>query len=295
MALTVPRVEDPEYVETISDIIKDHHIELLISLNDLELPVLSKSRNKLEKEGCRILVSNEQVIDTCFDKLKTIKFANELDIRTPATYTSLNTAKKELRNGNIDFPLVVKPRWGSSSIGLEFPEDEKELEWSFNLLNHRLDRTILRDVSSIDRKNAIIIQKKIHGSEYGLDIINDLNGRHRSVIVKRKLAMRAGETDKAMAVVHQPLQELGRLIGERLGHIANLDCDFFEDDEGKLYLLEMNPRFGGGYPFSHEAGANLPKAILQWIRDEKVPDSCFEVEKNRAFAKCDYLVKVSYS
>ncbi len=291
-AVCVPEVDAPDYIESLIQIVRKYDVRLIISLNDLELPVLAKQRKRFENENCRILVSDKGVIDICFDKLKTVSFANKLKIAVPATVTSVEEAVKAVSVGRIKFPLVVKPRWGSSSVGLEFPEDERELELAFELVNHRLDRTILAKASSADRKRAIIIQEKIEGIEYGIDVMNNLEGELQAVIVKKKLGMRAGETDKAMTVSHPELESLGKQIGNKLGHIGNLDCDFFEDKSGKLYLLEMNPRFGGGYPFSHEAGANLPKAIGYWMAGEKAPAGLFDVHKNVAFAKCDYLVRV---
>jgi len=292
VAILVPEVYDPGYIDALESIIEKHNINAVISLNDLELPVLSVNSDRLGKHGCRVIVSNEKVIDICFDKLKTVEFAKKLNINTPKTFTSIKDVLMALDKRQIDFPLVVKPRWGSSSIGLEFPEDKTELELAYELLNYRLDRTILSGVSASDRERAIIIQEKIEGSEYGLDIINDLDGNHKAVIVKKKLSMRAGETDKAMTVEHPHLAKYGKKIGEALGHISNLDCDFFQDNDGKHYLLEMNPRFGGGYPFSHEAGANLPGAIVSWLHGKSVPDKCFIVEQNVAFSKCDRLIKV---
>lgn len=293
IAVTVPEVDDPGYIEELCQIVKMHDIKLIISLNDLELPVLAKNRAAFDDYNCRVLVSGEEVIDTCFDKLKTIRFANELQIQVPETYTNYKSALEAISDKVMNYPLVVKPRWGSSSIGLEFPEDEEELKLAYDLINHRLDRSILSKASSADRKNAIIIQRKINGNEYGVDVINNLHGEHVAVIVKKKLGMRAGETDKAMTVRHNRLKKMASLIGEKLGHIGNLDCDFFEDDNGELYLLEMNPRFGGGYPFSHEAGANLPKAIYCWLQGKKASDKYFQVKENSVFSKCDNLIKVN--
>ena len=101
--------------------------------------------------------------------------------------------------------------------------------------------------------------------------------------------MRAGETDKAITVNSPELREIGHRLGNALRHVANLDCDILERG-GKFYVLEMNPRFGGGYPFSQEAGVNLPLAILKWLRGDAVSADLLTETPNVAFAKCDILV-----
>lgn len=294
IAVTLPRIDDPEYLDTVFDIIRKYSVRAILSLNDLELPLLAENKKRFAEYGCQVLVSDSDVIEICFDKLETIRFANNIGIQSPSTFTSYEKAVNAIESGIIDFPLVVKPRWGSASIGLELPEDRTELYHAYELLNYRLDRTMLKDISKKDRKHAILIQNKIGGTEFGVDVINNLQKEHQAVIVKQKLAMRAGETDKAMTVDHPVLRRLGEQVGENLGHIGNLDCDFFETEEGELYLLEMNPRFGGGYPFSHEAGANVPAAILQWLNGEEAAISCFQVQMGLAFAKYDILKKVEH-
>lgn len=135
-------------------------------------------------------------------------------------------------------------------------------------------KSILATASVDD--NFILIQEVIKGPEYGLDIVNDLDGKYRGVSVKQKLAMRSGETDKAITVDNADIREIGATIGKALGHIGNLDCDVLERD-GEYYVLELNPRFGGGYPFSQEAGVNIPKAIVAWVKGEDVDDSIFSL------------------
>lgn len=103
--------------------------------------------------------------------------------------------------------------------------------------------------------------------------------------------MRAGETDKAITVNNEKIRNIGSLIGTNLGHVGNLDCDILEMD-GEYYVLELNPRFGGGYPFSHEAGVNMPKAIIRWIKGEKVDSAILQPIYGKMFAKCDYLVEI---
>jgi carbamoyl-phosphate synthase large subunit len=167
----------------------------------------------------------------------------------------------------------------------------QELRLSYDLLLLKLSRSILSRASSEDKDRAILFQEKLVGTEYGLDILNDLSGRPVQVYVKEKLAMRAGETDKAVLRQRPDLEELGFKIGKALKHIGNLDVDIFEAD-GMFYLLEMNPRFGGGYPFSHMAGADFPAAIIAWLEGRDYNFSHFEKRYDQPFAKCDTLIRV---
>ena len=102
-----------------------------------------------------------------------------------------------------------------------------------------------------------------------MDVINDLQGNYINTIPKMKYAMRSGETDCAVTVDDQELKTIGKRLSESLHHIANLDTDVFKVGE-KYYVLELNARFGGGYPFSHMAGVNLPLAIVKWLKEEPV-------------------------
>ncbi len=287
----VPSVYATNYIDELLLICKKEQIGAIISLNDLELPILSENAEHFKSIGVKLLVSGNDVIDICFDKWKTIEFANKIGIATPKTYLNLQSALKAIEQRELNFPLVIKPRWGSASVGIEFPENMEELELSYKLLQTRLFRSILSEISSTDAENSILIQEKIDGIEYGLDIFNDLEGRNISVYVKEKIAMRAGETDKAVLRNHPAIEEIGKKIGENLKHIGNLDCDIFEKN-GKYYLLEMNPRFGGGYPFSQMSGANFPAAIYALLNDMPLKDEWFKKNYNQVFAKCDILIPV---
>lgn len=293
IAVVAKSIYHPEYVQDIIETCNKYNVDAVISLNDLELPILASHKNDIEANSeAKVIVPSEAVIDICFDKIKTVEFAKRLNIRTPLTFLSAESFRSANSAGEIEFPVVVKPRWGSASIGLEFPQEMREFELSYEMINLKLDRTILGKVSAVDRDSAIMIQQKIAGKEYGLDIVNDLEGNHVGVIVKEKLSMRSGETDKAVTVNNSEISAIGKLIGENLGHVGNLDCDIMEEN-GQYYLIEMNPRFGGGYPFSHEAGANVPKAILSWLEGAKSSDEFLKVSFNSAFSKCDRLVGIT--
>ena len=288
--LQVPAVYDPEYVNITLNICKEQKIDALISLNDLELPILAENKAKFEALGVKVIVSDPQVIDIAFDKYKTAQWVESLGLVAPKTYVRLADVKEALAKGEIEFPLFMKPRWGSGSIGLESIADMEELHIYYNLLMKKIKKTILATASVGDE--YIMIQEKLTGSEFGLDIMNDLNGKNVAVSVKQKLAMRAGETDKAVTVDLPEVREMGKKIGEALGHIGNLDVDIMQRADGAYCVLELNPRFGGGYPFSYEAGVNMPKAIIQWVKGEEVDPAILQPEYGKMFAKNDYLMEI---
>ena len=288
--IQVPSVYAEDYLAITVDICKSRGIDLLISLNDLELPLLSNNKAVFEEVGTKVLVSSPEVIETCFDKYRTALFVESVGLRSPRTFVDYGEVLQAIEEGVLRFPVVLKPRWGSGSIGIEFVETMEELEEMYSLLLGKVKRSILGTVSGT--KNYILFQEKIVGAEFGLDIMNDLEGRFRAVSVKRKLAMRAGETDKAVTEANPQLEGIGKHIGENLRHIGNLDCDILEQD-GRYYVLELNPRFGGGYPFSHEAGVNMPGAIIRWCLGGDVDRVSLRSREGEMFAKCDTLVRVN--
>lgn len=288
--LQVPAVYDPKYIDITLNICKEQKIDALISLNDLELPILAENKAKFEALGVKVIVSDLEVIDIAFDKYKTAQWVESIGLNAPKTYVTLASAKEALAKGEIAFPLFMKPRWGSGSIGLETIDDMEELDIYYHLLMKKIKKTILATASIGDE--YIMIQEKLTGKEFGLDVMNDLEGNNVAVSVKQKLAMRAGETDKAITADLPEVREMGAIIGRNLKHIGNLDVDIMQRANGDYCVLELNPRFGGGYPFSYEAGANMPKAILQWLKGEKVDAKTLQPEYGMMFAKNDYLMEI---
>lgn len=288
--IQVPTVYADDYIDILLTICQDYHIDALISLNDLELPILADNKDKFESIGVKVIVSDPTVIDIAFDKYKTSLWVESLGLNAPKTFVTLQSAKEALAKGEIAFPLFMKPRWGSGSIGLETIDDMEELDMYYHLLIKKIKKSILATASIGDE--YIMIQEKLTGKEFGLDVINDLEGNLVAVSVKQKLAMRAGETDKAITVDLPEVKEIGATIGRNLKHIGNLDVDIMQRGNGEYCVLELNPRFGGGFPFSYEAGVNLPKVIIEWVKDNTIDPSILKPQINLTFAKCDYLVKI---
>jgi carbamoyl-phosphate synthase large subunit len=292
VAITVPNIHNENYISALKKIILKHKISTVISLNDLELPILSKHKTELENTGVKVIISNEDVIDVAFDKIKTFNFINQIGLKTPKTFTNLKETKIAIKNGTLKFPLVVKPRWGSASIGIDYSETMEELELAFTLQQLKLKKSILDIVIQNDFDNAILIQEKLDGKEYGMDILNDFEGNYVGTFVREKLSMRSGETDKAISVIDSKFENIGKTIAAHLKHIGNLDCDVFTVNN-ELYVLELNPRFGGGYPFSHEAGINIAAIYIDWLNNIVDVTKHNQYKAGIMFSKCDRLLKIT--
>lgn len=272
-----PLIYDKEYIPFLKKYCIENHIDAIVSLFDIDLPILAKHKKEFGELGVEVIVSSEETINICNDKWKTFQYMTSKNFLVPKTYLTLEKVHDDLKKGIISYPVIVKPRWGMASIGVYEAENDDELDVLYKKVISNIKKTYLHFESEQEMNQAVIIQEKISGQEYGLDIINDLQGAYKNTIVKKKIAMRAGETDCAETVNNAELVELGERISNTLHHIANLDVDIFLS-EGKPYILEMNARFGGGYPFSHMAGVDLPSAIVKWVQHEIVPSSMLEAE-----------------
>lgn len=269
-----PLIYDDNYIPFLLDYCKENKIDILLSLFDIDLLVLARNKQKFADIGTRVIVSEPELIGICNDKWKTYLFLKENGFNVPKTYLSLQQVIRAIDSGELSYPIIVKPRFGCGSIALSIAEDEMALLYYFRRNTRTISRSYLKyESAAVAEDEQIIYQECLQGQEYGADIINDLSGRYQSTIIKKKIAMRAGETDIAELVDLPVIKNECERLGTLTKHIANMDCDVFLVN-GKPYILEMNARFGGGYPFSHIGGCNLPKALIEWCSGENVPKEC---------------------
>lgn len=270
-AVVTPLIYDEGYIEAILAYCREWQIGAVLSLLDIDLPVLAASRTRFSAIGVELVVSDHEVTRICNDKWRTCEFLRRHGIAAPASFLTMDDCKRALASGEIKYPLIVKPRWGLASIGLFQAENGKELEVFYGKSRGEILKGYLQYESRQDPERSVIIQEKLSGEEYGLDVLNDLEGRFLACSPKKKIAMRAGETDAAQTIAEPELIQLGKKLSSCLGHIANLDVDCFRAGES-YSVLELNCRFGGQYPFSHLAGADYPGAIVAMLRHERIPE-----------------------
>lgn len=279
-AVVSPLIYDEAYIPFLLQYCKENKIDVLLSLFDIDLPILAKNRNAFEEIGVKVIVSDLEFVEICNDKWKTYEFLKNNGFNVPKTYLNLQRVMLALESGELHYPIIIKPRFGCGSIGMSIAEDEMALLYYFRRNTRVINRSYLKyESAKVDQAEQIIYQECLKGQEYGIDVINDLHGTFQNAIVKKKIAMRAGETDIGETVDEPVLWETAARLGKLTKHIANMDCDFFLVD-GKPYVLEMNARFGGGYPFSHTAGCDLPRAIVQWCEGKRVSTNLLQAKSS---------------
>lgn len=278
-SVITPEIYSNNYIEFLLQYCKKNNINIVVSLFDIDLPILAKHKQSFLDIGVNVIVSSPSVIEICNDKWKSYLFLENRNIPTPQTFLSLSSAYEAIENHSLELPLIVKPRWGMGSIGIYKAETIEELNIFYKKVKNEIQSTYLKYESALDIEKSVLIQQYISGNEYGLEIINDLNSNYITTFCKQKVAMRSGETDQALTINNPALHQIGELLSKELGHISILDTDCLEQN-GEFYILEMNARFGGQYPFSHLAGANIPKQIIEWISNGKTIDEYVTIEEN---------------
>ena len=240
----VPRITEAGYVDLILDICRKEQINAVLSLIDPELSFLAENEERFSEIDVTVIGSSYELCERALDKMQMYEWLNDHGYNCARSYTSIDDFKKDLDAGDISFPVFVKPVRGSASIAISKVYDIETVELLFY------------------HANNLMIQEYLNGQEIGADCYIDLvSGEVVSIFTKKKLLMRAGETDKAVSFKDEKLFQLIEKFINESGWRGQIDIDIFEVN-GEYYVSEVNPRFGGGYPHAYECGCNHPKMIL---------------------------------
>lgn len=266
--VVTPPIYSVEYIPFLLTYCREHGIGAIIPLFDVDLPVLAEARAEFAKIGTCIVVADLPVARLCNDKWLTFLELRRHGFAVPETFLGVDDALRASQHGSLRFPLVVKPRWGMGSVGLMQAHNSAELPYVVEWVRRAALASHASYESKQDTEHCVLMQEHLSGDEFGLDVLNDLEGNYVCTAVRRKIAMRAGETDIARTERIPQLEELGMRLGKLLRHRGALDVDLFYDGTTAT-VIEMNARFGGGYPFSHLSGVNFPAAIVAWLQSRE--------------------------
>lgn len=240
----VPRITEEGYIDVILDICRKEEIHGVLSLIDPELSLIAKHKARFEQVGTQVIGSSYDLCERTLDKMETYRWLSARHYLCAKSYTDKDAFFKDVEAGFISYPVFVKPVKGSASISISKVFDKETVEHLFA------------------RHDGLMIQEFLDGQEIGADVYIDMISKKVvSVFTKKKLVMRAGETDKAVSFKNDALFDLIVRFSQECGFTGQIDIDLFEIN-GQYYISEVNPRFGGGYPHAYECGCDHMQLIL---------------------------------
>jgi carbamoyl-phosphate synthase large subunit len=247
-AFEVPSADDPEYARSITAIAENRGTLLIVPTIDPELNPLACAAQNLASKEIRVHVSAPDTIGIVRDKARTAKVLDAAGVPVPRT-----VALDDLRASPdlLFWPVFLKPASGSASRGLSIIEHPADLP------QHS--------------KEPMVAQELLKGPEYTINIFIDAVGRLRTAIPHLRLAVRAGEVEKGRTERRSDLRDIAEGITAALPGLRGAACFQVIDDPARgPRVIEINARFGGGYPLADEAGATFAR----WLLEEVTTGAC---------------------
>ncbi|PKM56747.1 MAG: carbamoyl phosphate synthase [Firmicutes bacterium HGW-Firmicutes-3] len=239
----VPRIDDPSYLDTLLNICNIEKVDVITTLIDPEIEILSDNRKIFEDVGVEVLAPYSATSKLCYDKYKLYQHAKKNNIPTIPTYASIEEFDIAFSKGNENFPVFVKPRTGSGSVGARKAKDYEELK------------------QLMEEDKSLIIQKYMQGIDIDADVyIDTISKKPVRIFTKIKLESKIGGANKTVSFKDSDLVRAIQKIIKCLDFNGPIDIDLFYD-EGIYYLSEINPRFGGAYLHAFGAGVDFFKCI----------------------------------
>lgn len=240
----VPSITEDGYIDVILDICRKEKIAGVLSLIDPELSLLAANEDKFASIGVKVIGSSYELCEMALDKMQMYEWLKTHGYNCARSWMKKEEFYAAVNAGEVSFPVFVKPYRGSASINISKVYDKETVDLLF--AHH----------------DNLMIQEFLDGQEIGADVYIDLiSGEVVSIFTKKKIKMRAGETDKAVSFKDWKLFELIERFVLEAGYKGQIDIDIFLID-GQYYISEVNPRFGGGYPHAYESGCDHMSLIL---------------------------------
>lgn len=244
-----PKINEKHYLDSILEICEKEKIQVITSLIDPEISILAENRQLFLDRGIIPLCPSKATADLCFDKYKMFLYLKEQGIKTVSTYSDIDDFDIAFRKGDISFPVFVKPRTGSGSVGAQKVHSYEELKLLF-----------------LEDKFDYIIQEYMNCEDFDADVyVDTITNQAVSAFSKRKIETRIGGASKTISFKDKKLFKFIEEIVSKFEFYGPLDMDFFYKD-GEYYLSEVNPRLGGAYLHAYGSGVDFPKLIANNVK-----------------------------
>lgn len=244
----VPECNEKNYIASVINICISEGVNAIVSLLDPELSVLSKNIEKFEEIGVTLVLSSYETNELCYNKFEMYRILKKHNIPHILTFDNPEDVITAIEQESVKFPVVLKDKKGSASQNIRVIHSAREL---FLLFKNNREQ---------------LVQEYIEGDEYGIDAyIDAVSGEVISIFQKKKLRMRAGETDKSIAIRNKKLEKAIMKLCECFDFKYVIDVDAFEVN-GEFFISEVNPRFGGGYIHAARCGMDFVKKIINNLK-----------------------------
>lgn len=266
-AYRVPLATAPDYLDAVLDIALGERVSLVVPTIDDELVLFGRAAARFREHGIRVAVSPPQTSELCEDKYATCRYL--LDRGIPAATSWLPADVP----ADVAFPLFIKPRRGRGSVGAYPVRHQRDLDFF------------------VDYVTDPVVQAYLPGDEFTIDMLCDFSGQPLSIVPRRRDVIRAGVSDRGRTVNDPALIQVALTCAETLqfAGAVNIQCRMVD---GVPVIFEINPRFSGGIPLTIQAGADLPRMLVDLVAGKRVPQSIGRFRDNLWMASYETSVFV---
>ena len=238
-----PRVDDPGYIGFLAALVREHTVQLVVPLSDLDGALLQRRRAEL---GATVLAPAPEIVELMSDKYAAALALAEHGIASPPTWLPAALP------ADVPYPVLIKARRGFGSRNIYRAADRAELDFFLRY-------------SPVDS----MVQRACQGVEFSIDSFCDLDGRCLNAIPRTMIESKGGESIKGMTIRDAELIDLGRRAAEALALAGPSTIQCFREPDGTLEVTDVNTRFGGAFPLPTAAGSRYPELALALARGER--------------------------
>ncbi|MEZ4869478.1 MAG: ATP-grasp domain-containing protein [Caldilineaceae bacterium] len=241
-AYQVPKCTDSHFLFCVLDICRKHQVDLLVPTIDPELAIYAAHMQSFEDAGVTISLSSPRVVQIAGNKYETYRYFKTNGIAVPQTCLSRDFYYE---NDVLEYPVILKPMQGSSSLGIFKIKSAAELP----------PYELVQDY---------VVQEMMQGAEYTVNMYFDRHSDCRATIPHKRLSVRAGEVATGETERRGDLAAVSEQIAACLAGARGVLCyQAIITELNEVGVFEINARFGGGYPLAHQAGATFTRWLLE--------------------------------
>lgn len=269
----VPPISAPEYIDIILDICVKEEINVVSTCIDPEIMLLARHREKFEQNGVLVLAPTTETAELCFDKYRLYCYLTKCGVPTTLTYGDFDSFKKAYEKQEIFFPVFVKPRTGSGSVGARKIQTLEELATAF------------------EQNNGLIVQEYMDEAlDLDADVyVDTVSHEVVSIFTKKKLETKIGGASKTISIKDKEMVDFLINSLKYFSFNGPIDIDVFYRG-GTYYLSEINPRFGGAYLHAFGLGVDFIKMIQNNVDGKANTPEFLHYEEGIAMLMYDSVV-----